>query len=93
MKLHYGLVAVFATSLIVAVPAVAQSTTDQANQNTGSPSASSAAKSKQPTQGAPAGYKPQQYGAEADKQKTQGAPAGYAPQHYGAGAGKSNQNQ
>ncbi len=61
--------------------------------NTGSPSASSGVKDKQPSQGAPAGFEPQHYGASAEKQKTQGAPAGFQPQHYGAGAGKPSQNQ
>jgi hypothetical protein len=85
MKLSTSLVVALAAGLIAATPVLAQSTTDTAKPNA---SDASDASKKQPTQGAPAGFKPQEYGAAAKKQQSQGAPAGFKPQEYGAVAKK-----
>ncbi len=83
MKFSTGLVVALAAGLIAVTPALAQS-----NNDTAKPTASG---NKQPTQGAPAGFQPQQYGASASKQKTQGAPAGFTPQKYGNSQATKNQ--
>ncbi len=86
MKFSTGLVVALAAGLIAVTPALAQSNTDTAK-----PMATDLSGKKQPTQGAPAGFQPQQYGAAAKKQQTQGAPAGFAPQKYGDSQATKNQ--
>jgi hypothetical protein len=81
MKFSTSIVVALAAGLIAVTPALAQSTTDTAK-----PNASDSMK-KQPTQGAPAGFQPEHYGAAAKKQPTQGAPAGFEPQKYGSSQG------
>jgi hypothetical protein len=85
MKFSTGLVVALAAGLIAVTPALAQS-----NNDTSKPMATDSGK-KQPTQGAPAGFQPQQYGASAKKQPTQGAPAGFTPQKYGDTQATKNQ--
>jgi hypothetical protein len=84
MKFSTGLVVALAAGLIAVTPALAQS-----NNDTSKPMTSDS--KKQPTQGAPAGFTPQQYGATAKKQPTQGAPAGFTPQKYGDTQATKNQ--
>ena len=86
MKFSTGLVVALAGGLIAVTPALAQS-----NSDTAKPMATDSSGKKQPTQGAPAGFQPQQYGAAAQKQQTQGAPAGFEPQKYGDSQAKKNQ--
>jgi hypothetical protein len=86
MKFSTGLVVALAAGLIAVTPALAQSNTD----NPAKPMATDSGK-KQPTQGAPAGFQPQQYGASAKKQPTAGAPAGFEPQKYGSSDATKNQ--
>ena len=86
MKFSTGLVVALAAGLIAVTPALAQTNTDTAK-----PMATDSTGKKQPTQGAPAGFQPQQYGAAAKKQQTQGAPAGFEPQKYGESQAKKNQ--
>ena len=85
MKFSTGLVVALAAGLIAVTPALAQSNTDSTK-----PMATDSGK-KQPTQGAPAGFQPQQYGAAAKKQPTAGAPAGFEPQKYGSSDATKNQ--
>jgi hypothetical protein len=85
MKFSTGLVVALAAGLIAVTPALAQS------NDTAKPMATDSSGKKQPTQGAPAGFQPQQYGAAAKKQQTQGAPAGFAPQKYGDSQATKNQ--
>jgi hypothetical protein len=86
MKFSTGLVVALAAGLIAVTPALAQSNTDTAK-----PTATDSMSNKQKTQGAPAGFQPQQYGTAASKQKTQGAPAGFEPQKYGESKATKNQ--
>ena len=86
MKFSTGIVVALAAGLIAVTPALAQS-----NNDTAKPAATDSMSKKQPTQGAPAGFQPQQYGASAKKQPTQGAPAGFAPQKYGDTQATKNQ--
>jgi hypothetical protein len=86
MKFSTGLVVALAAGLIAVTPALAQSNSDN---STTKPMTSDS--KKQPTQGAPAGFQPQQYGAAAKKQPTQGAPAGFTPQKYGDTQATKNQ--
>jgi hypothetical protein len=63
--------------LLLATPVLAQ-TKDAGNPATDV--------TKQKTQGAPAGFKPTTYGADAQKQQTAGGPAGMASKQQTAGA-------
>jgi hypothetical protein len=86
MKFSTGLVVALAAGLIAVTPALAQS-----NSDTAKPTATDSTVKKQPTQGAPAGFRPQQYGEAAKKQPTAGAPAGFEPQKYGSSDAQKNQ--
>ncbi len=87
MKFSTGLAVALAAGLIAVTPALAQ---DNSKANTADLSGSMKT-TKQPTQGAPAGFRPEHYGATAKKQPTQGAPAGFEPQKYGSSQATKNQ--
>ena len=72
---RFTVVAVSA-GLLLATPVFAQT------KDAGNP----ADVTKQPTQGAPAGFKPEHYGSQAQKQQTAGGPAGMATKQATAGA-------
>jgi hypothetical protein len=101
MKSFTSLAVALAAGLLAVTPALAQDTTKPNGANSSGTMSNSSGTmgnssgttktSKQPTQGAPAGFQPQQYGATAKKQPTQGAPAGYEPQKYGSVPAAKNQ--
>jgi hypothetical protein len=86
MKSSTSLVVALAAGLMAVTPALAQSNNDTSKHN----SAMSGA-TKKPTQGAPVGSTPQQYGTTAKKQPTAGTPAGFEPTHYGSAQAKKSE--
>lgn len=85
MKSSTSLVVALAAGLMAVTPALAQSNNDTSKHST------TMGATKKPTQGAPVGSTPQQYGTTAKKQPTAGTPAGYDPTHYGSAQAKKSE--